>query len=220
MLPFRGERLSPIEAGFKGLTEAHTKEGDALARMFDVALKAPPIPGAPLLDSSGSVVAVLVRACKGPAPDAPATGASSDSPWAAWAGQVQASAKTAACTPVVVGAPVTQIRSFLAKTPTTAVAPSPFLGVRGEGETSGTAHGVRVTALAPSSPAEKAGIKSTDVIVAVDGTPVETPEALSHNISKHAVGETVKLLVLGEDRFREVGVVLNAAPAAPATTTP
>jgi serine protease Do len=224
MLPFHGERLSPIEAGFKGLTEAHTREGDELARMFDVALKAPPIPGAPLLDASGNVVAVLVRACKGPAPEA----ANSDSPWAAWAGQAQANAKATVCTPVVVGAPVSQIRSFLVKTPVTAVAPAPFLGVRGEGQTSGIAHGVRVTAVAPSSPAEKSGVKSTDVIVAVDGTPVETPETLAQNIGKHAVGDTVKLLVLGDEKFREVGVALRAAPAptaapaqaAAATTTP
>jgi serine protease Do len=215
ILPFHGERLSPIEAGFKGLTEAHTREGDALARMFDVALKAPPIPGAPLLDSTGSVVAVLVRACKGPAPEATSDDAAS--PWAAWAGQVQAqvqaNAKSAVCTPVVVGAPVSQIRSFLGKTPTTAVAPSPFLGVRGEGQTSGIAHGVHVTAVAPASPAEKSGLKSSDVIVAVDGMPVETPETLAQSISKHAVGDTVKLLVLGDAKFRDVPVVLHAAPA-------
>ena len=214
VLPFHGERLAPIEAGFKGLTEAHTREGDALGRMFDIALKAPPIPGAPLLDSTGSVVAVLVRACKGPAPEA-----SSDSPWAAWAGQSQGGAKAPVCTPVVVGAPVTAIRAFLQKAPATAVAPAPFLGVRGEGDTTGTAHGVRVTAVAPSSPADKSGLKATDVIVAVDGTPVETPETLSAAISKHAVGDTVKLLVLGDQKFHEVAVVLHAAPAPAAAST-
>jgi serine protease Do len=214
MLPFHGGRLVPTEATFKGLTEAHTREGDALGRMFDLGLKAPPIAGAPLLDSTGSVVAVLVRACKGAAPEAsPADG----SPWAAWAGQATQAVLKAPCIPVVVGAPVSAIRSFLGKTPTTAVAPAPFLGVRGEAQVSGVAHGVRVTAVAPSSPAEKSGLKpSTDVIVAVDGTPVDSPEKLSENIGKHAVGDTVKLLVLGDDKFRDVSVVLHTIPTAPA----
>lgn len=208
MLPFRGGRLAPSEAGFKGLTEAHTREGDALTRMFDIALKAPPIAGAPVLDSTGSVVAVLVRACKGAAPEA--SPSVEGSPWAAWAGQP--AVKAAPCTPVVVGAPVSAIRSFLVKTPTTAVVPAPFLGVRGETQEAGTAHGVRVTAVAPSSPAEKSGLKpSSDVIVAVDGAPVGTPEKLAETIGKHVVGDTVKLLVLGDEKFREVAVVLHSA---------
>jgi serine protease Do len=120
--------------------------------------------------------------------------------------------KAAPCTPVVVGAPVSAIRSFLVKTPTTAVVPAPFLGVRGETQEAGTAHGVRVTAVAPSSPAEKSGLKpSSDVIVAVDGAPVATPEKLAESIGKHIVGDTVKLLVLGDEKFREVAVVLHAA---------
>ncbi len=209
ILPFHGSRLTPTEADLKGLTEAHTRQGDPLGRMFDIGLKAPPIAGAPLLDSTGSVVAVLVRACKGAAPPARVDG----SPWAAWAGQAQAAvAKMAPCTPVVVGAPVSAIRSFLVKTRATAVEPAPFLGVRGEAETAGVAHGVRVTAIAPSSPAEKSGLKpSADVIVAVDGTPVETPEKLAESIGKHAAGDSVRLLVLGDEKYRDVAVVLRAA---------
>jgi serine protease Do len=214
MLPFHGGRLVPTEASFKGLTEAHTREGDALGRMFDVGLKAPPIAGAPVLDSSGSVVAVLVRECKGAAPE---TSAADGSPWAAWAGQAAQAILRTPCVPVVVGAPVSAIRSFLTKTPTAAAAPAPFLGVRGEAQLTGVAHGVHVTAVAPASPAEKSGLKpATDVIVAVDGMPVDSPEKLSENIGKHAVGDTVRLLVLGEDKFRDVSVVLHAIPTQPA----
>jgi serine protease Do len=216
ILPFHGPRLTPIEAGFHGLTDVHTREGDALSKMFDVALKAPPIAGAPLLDSTGSVVAVLVRACKGAAPDA--APAPSDSPWAAWAAQAQtAVSKVTPCAPVVVGAPVSAIRSFLVKTPVTAAPPAPFLGVRGEAQTQGWAHGVRVTAVAPSSPAEKSGLKpSVDVIVALDGTPVESSAALAENIGRHGAGDTVKLLVLGDNKYRDVPVVLRPVPVAPA----
>jgi serine protease Do len=118
-----------------------------------------------------------------------------------------------ACSPAVFGAPVTAIRSFLSRTPASAAVPAPWLGIRGEADGSGTARGVRVVAVAPQSPAEKAGLKSgSDVIVAVDGQPIDSPEKLADAIGKHAPGETVKLLVLSQDKFRDVSVALRAAP--------
>jgi serine protease Do len=51
-----------------------------------------------------------------------------------------------------------------------------------------------------------------DVIVAVDGHPIDSPETLSAAIAKHAPGDTVKLLVYGEEKFREIAVALRAAP--------
>jgi serine protease Do len=208
ILPVKGAHLSPAPAAVKGRVDAHARDGAALLQMLDLDLHAPPIAGAPLLDSTGSVVGVLVRACKG-GPEA-----SVDSPWVGWGNPAQppAAAKTAACSPVVLGAPISAIRSFLAKTPPTAVAPAPWLGIRGDAE-SGSQHGVRITAIAPQSPAEKAGLHANgDVIAAVDGAPIDTPAALSQAIGRHAPGETVKLLVLGGDKFREVPVTLRAAP--------
>jgi serine protease Do len=119
----------------------------------------------------------------------------------------------AACTPVVLGEPVTAIRTFLSRTPATAVAPAPWLGIRGETETQGPHHGVRLTAVAPQSPADKAGLKpNSDVIVAVDGQPIDGPEKLADAIGRHAPGDTVKLLVFGEGKFRDASVTLRAAP--------
>jgi serine protease Do len=207
--PHLATHFSPALAAVKGRVDAHARDGTALLQMLDLDLQAPPIAGAPLLDSTGSVVGVLVRACKG------GPQASVDSPWAGWGNPAQpaAAVKTAACSPVVLGAPVSAIRSFLAKTPATAVAPAPWLGIRGEAESQGSQHGVRITAVAPQSPAEKAGLHaSTDVIAAVDGAAIDSPEALSQAIGRHAPGETVKLLVLGGDKFREVPVTLRAAP--------
>jgi serine protease Do len=92
------------------------------------------------------------------------------------------------------------------------------LGIVGAPDSSGNTHGVRVMAVAPQSPAEKGGLKANedrmqaDLIVAVDSQPVDTPEKLADFISKHSVGERVKLLVLGADKFREVLVTLHAAP--------
>jgi serine protease Do len=208
MLPGRGAHLGPADAAVKGRTDAHARDGMPLLQMLDVDLKVPPIAGAPLLDSTGSVVGVLVRACKGALQTQP------DSPWAAWGGAAPAPAPTkAACTPVVLGEPVRAIRTFLSRTPVTAVAPAPWLGIRGEAETQGTAHGVRLTAVAPQSPAEKAGLKANaDVIAAVDGQAVDGPEKLAEAIGRHAPGDTVKLLVFGDGKFRDVSVTLRPAP--------
>ena len=207
MLPRGGAKLGPAEAGVKGKAEAHSKEGEPLLRMLDVDVKGPLIAGAPILDASGAVAAVLVRACKGALTPAPI-----ESPFAAWGGAPQQAAKAAACTPVVVGAPVATIRSFLTHPPPVPMGPAPFLGIRGEPEAGGSVKGVKVLAVAPQSPAEKAGLKpAADVIVAVEGQSVDTPEKLADAIGKHAPGDTVKLLVFGQDRFREVPVVLRAA---------
>jgi S1-C subfamily serine protease len=212
ILPGRSQKLAPAEVGVKGTTEVHSKEGNPLLPMLDVDVKGPLIAGAPLLDASGAVAAVLVRACKGALP-----GPAAETPFAAWGGLPQAPAKVAACTPVIVGAPVNAIRAFLtrpAPAAAPAAAPAPFLGIRGEPDTGGSVHGVKVLAVAPQGPADKAGLKpGADVIVAVEGQSVDTPEKLSDAIGKHAPGDTVKLLVFGQDRFREVPVVLRAAPS-------
>jgi serine protease Do len=74
-------------------------------------------------------------------------------------------------------------------------------------------------AVAPGSPAEKGGLRGgddraqSDLIVAVDSVPIDTPEKLAEIIAKHAIGDKVKLLVFGFDgKFREVAVTLRPAP--------
>ena len=93
------------------------------------------------------------------------------------------------------------------KTPADAVQPAPWLGLGGAPADSGNVKGVRVVGIAPGSPAEKGGLKAggetPDVIVAVDGQPVETPEQLADVIAKRGIGQTVKLLVFSQGKFRE-----------------
>jgi serine protease Do len=108
-----------------------------------------------------------------------------------------------ACAPALIGAPVSALRSFLIRTPQNAVSPAPWLGIVGQQDAAGSVHGVRVMAVAPQSPAEKGGLKGgsdrdqSDIIVAVDGAPVDSPDKLADAIAKHAIGDTVKLLVFG-----------------------
>ena len=206
MLPSvgKGGVVGPALAGVKGMAEAHARDGQALLNLLDIELKGAPIAGAPLIDGNGDVVAVLVRECRGAAAEEGA------------AGGPAGAARGKSCVPAVFGAPVTALRSFLSHAPAAqpaAAGPAPWLGIRGEPESSGNVRGVRVTAVAPSSPAEKAGLKaSSDVIVAVDGKPIDTPEKLAEAIGKHVPGDSVKLLVYGGDKFRESAVALRTAP--------
>lgn len=147
--------------------------------------------GSPLVDEDGRVVAVLGRGCS-PAENRP-------------------------CTPVAFGAPVGPIKNFLRTVPATAVAPAAWLGIQGTSETSGVAKGVRVLGVHPASPADEAHLKGGeramgDVILAVDGVPVTSPETLADAIRAHGVGEKVPLTILSQGKYRVVTVLLRAAP--------
>lgn len=202
MLPARGASLGPAIAALKGRTDAHARGGEPLSQMLAVDVKGPPLAGAPLIDAAGSVVAVLVHACKDLESTSPAAGEDG-------------------CEQVILGAPVSTIRTFLTQAPASpapaaanaAAAPGPWLGVRVEPVSAGAVRGVRIAAVAPQSPAEQAGLKpAADQIVAIDGEPVATPEALAERIARHSVGESAKLLVFGGGQFREISVVLRRAP--------
>jgi serine protease Do len=69
-------------------------------------------------------------------------------------------------------------------------------------------HGALVEQVEPGSPADKAGIKAGDVVVAVDGHDVPRSEDLPRDIASHQPGTHVKLSVLHEKQKRDVDVVL------------
>jgi serine protease Do len=151
--------------------------------------------GSPVIDEEGRVVAVLGRGC--------------------------APVENRPCTPVAFGAPMASIKSFLRTVPANAVAPAAWLGIQGVSETSGIAKGVRIVSVHPDSPADEAHLKggekgASDLILAVDGTPVTSPEALAEAIRAHGVGEKVPLTVFGHGKYHEVVIVLRAAPDAKA----
>ena len=197
-----------VAAHVRGLISARAKDGNgALSDALDVELQGSnPTVGAPITDMSGGVVGVFVRACQATLPVVGAEGVVLTPPVAP------------PCRPLVVGAPVSAIKDFLRRTPPNAVTPSPFLGINGVPDAESNTHGVRVMAVVPESPAQKAGLKASedraqaDLIVAVDGQPVDSPERLGEIISRHAVGEHVKLLLLSAGKFHEVQVLLRAAP--------
>ncbi len=66
--------------------------------------------------------------------------------------------------------------------------------------------GVLITEIDPDSPAEKAGVRRTDVILGVDGHPVTSLEDLRLRISQMVPGSVAKLKVMreGEEKILEV----------------
>jgi serine protease Do len=155
--------------------------------------------GSPILDEDGRVVAILGRGC---APN-----------------------ENRPCTPVAFGAPIAAIKNFLRTVPASAVPPAPFLGIQGVAEAGGVARGVRVVSVAPQSPAEEGKLRGgdrseSDVILAVDGAPVTSPEALADAIRAHGVGEKTTLMLFSQGKYREVTVTLRAAPERAAAPPP
>jgi serine protease Do len=69
--------------------------------------------------------------------------------------------------------------------------------------------GVLVTQVFPGDPADKAGIKVRDVIVAVDGKPVVTSRELSSAVAGMAIGKQVPVKLLREGREQTVKVLLT-----------
>ena len=72
------------------------------------------------------------------------------------------------------------------------------------------AHGALVESVEPGSPADKAGVKSGDVIVAIDGQDVPHSGDLPRMVARHAPGTAVKLTYLRDKDKRTVDMSLAA----------
>jgi len=86
---------------------------------------------------------------------------------------------------------------------------------------------VLVRGVMPGEPAAMGGVKADDVLVAVDGTPLEGPRDLQRVVSSTPVGKRVRLVLLREGRETEVEVTIglykerearDVAPIAPKPT--
>jgi len=69
--------------------------------------------------------------------------------------------------------------------------------------------GVVITQVMEESAAEKAGIKSGDVVIAVDGRPVKRAADLRNKVGMAPVGEKVTLTVLRDGKKREMTAVIS-----------
>jgi serine protease Do len=72
--------------------------------------------------------------------------------------------------------------------------------------------GVLVAQVNDDTPAAAAGVKEGDIILSVDGRPINTPNALRNLISLSEVGHPAKVQVLREGKEREIVVKLGRLP--------
>jgi S1-C subfamily serine protease len=88
-----------------------------------------------------------------------------------------------------------------------------FLGVQVAGNAG--SGGATVGAVVPGSPAEQAGLVPGEVIVSVDGAPVDTPSTLTDLLARHHPGDRVTIGTTDQGgQARTVTVPLATGPAA------
>ena len=75
--------------------------------------------------------------------------------------------------------------------------------------------GVVVTAVIATSPAARAGLKTGDVIVAVDGQPVDDPSAFDYRFATLTLGGQAKLDVMRAGKESKIAVALETTPDSP-----
>ena len=71
-----------------------------------------------------------------------------------------------------------------------------------------------VTEVIPDSPAAKAGIRAGDVLLAIDGTEIDSIEGLQQALGARAPGDRVQVKVRRKERTRTIEVVLGPRPPA------
>ncbi|MGI0524181.1 DegQ family serine endoprotease [Rhizobium giardinii] len=96
----------------------------------------------------------------------------------------------------------------------------PFIGASFEPVTSEVAdalgldraRGALVSSVIEGGPAEKAGIKPGQVIVAVNGIPVEHPDALGYRLTTVGIGHDAKITVIDSGKSHDIDLTLAQAP--------
>nr|WP_205527310.1 DegQ family serine endoprotease [Solimonas sp. K1W22B-7] len=72
-----------------------------------------------------------------------------------------------------------------------------------------TTRGAVITRVLPKSPADKAGLKSEDVILEANGRPIENFAQLRNRVGLMRIGDKVTLKILREGKPREVAVTIG-----------
>jgi serine protease Do len=93
-----------------------------------------------------------------------------------------------------------------------APAPSPTSGYLGVGFDIDFA-GVKISQLTPNAPAQKAGLKVGDQIVAVNGAEVNDPDDVVAIIQRHKPGEVLTLKIERDEKEQILKVTLGKRPA-------
>ena len=74
------------------------------------------------------------------------------------------------------------------------------------------ARGALVSRVQAGSPAEKAGMKPGEVVTAVNGIPVEHPDALGYRLTTVGIGGTARITVIDNGKEEDLTLSLDRAP--------
>ena len=99
----------------------------------------------------------------------------------------------------------------------------PWIGADGQGVTDQIAQamglsrpaGVLLTSVYPDGPAARAGLKTGDVVLQVDGIDVDDMQGLNYRVATHRPGEVAKVRVSSGRRVRDVMLALTVPPENP-----
>ena len=116
--------------------------------------------------------------------------------------------------------PANMVKVFIAAAESGKPFERPYVGATFDPVTSDVAEavgvnkvrGAIVTKVIENGPADVAGLKPGDVVVAVNGQPVEHPDALSYRLTTAGLGTNARLTVLQNGKEREVVLALNGLP--------
>jgi putative serine protease PepD len=84
----------------------------------------------------------------------------------------------------------------------------PYLGVT----TAPAPQGAAIQALLPGGPAEREGLRAGDVVVRIDGQPVDEPEDVSDAVAAHRPGDRIEVEVMRDGERRTITVELAKRP--------
>ena len=119
--------------------------------------------------------------------------------------------------------PVNMLKIVLAAADTGGKIVRPWLGLQGQPVTPdmiaalglSRAQGALVNRVNPNGPAARAGIKTGDVILSVNGQEVQNYEALKFRLATLSVGAKAKLVLLRSGKKRDLDMTLEAPPEMP-----
>jgi Do/DeqQ family serine protease len=120
--------------------------------------------------------------------------------------------------------PVNMVRGVIASAQTgSSVVRRPWLGAKLQNVTAEIAEGLGlkrpagalVASVIPKSPAERAGLKTSDLIVSIDGQAVDDPNAFDYRFATKPLGGQAQLVVLRNGHETKLAVALETAPETP-----
>jgi putative serine protease PepD len=106
--------------------------------------------------------------------------------------------------------PSSTVRSIVSQLISTGRALHAYLGVQLDSTSTGNA---KVASVRSKTPAAKAGLRAGDVVTAVDGTKIESPDALQSAIDAKRPGDTISLTYRRSGSSHTVKVKLGSRPS-------